>query len=210
MGNERRFVPGAELRVGEAESGGPVIAGYAVLYNQRSNLLWDFYEEIAPGAFGDSLTGDVRALWQHDSAQVLGRTKSGTLRLWEDERGVAFELQPPETQLGRDAVASIRRGDVDQMSFGFWVAPQGERWDKLEDGTALRTVVSGSILEVSPVTWAAYPQTTVGVRNDEIYGAIPVIPAELRAQEADTEGDERARARLDVRHKLLRIIEMED
>lgn len=201
-----------ELRVKD-EGDGPKISGYAVLYNQRSVDLGGFVEEIAPGAFGGSLGGDVRALWQHDTAAVLGRTTAGTLRIWDDERGVAFELDPPDTQIGRDAVTSIRRGDVDQMSFGFVVTwdgdKRGDAWSDLDDGTYLRRVVRAELLEVSPVTWAAYPQTAVGVRSDEIYGVLPEIPAELRAQDAgDNAGDgadDRARARAESRRRRLQL-----
>jgi HK97 family phage prohead protease len=184
-----------ELRVKD-EGDGPKISGYAVLYNQRSVDLGGFVEEIAPGAFGGSLGGDVRALWQHDTAAVLGRTTAGTLRIWDDERGVAFELDPPDTQIGRDAVTS----DGDK---------RGDAWSDLDDGTYLRRVVRAELLEVSPVTWAAYPQTAVGVRSDEIYGVLPEIPAELRAQDAgDNAGDgadDRARARAESRRRRLQL-----
>lgn len=205
-----------ELRVKKTDDG-PVIAGYAVLYNQRSVDLGGFVEEFAPGAFGATLQGDVRALWQHDTASVLGRTKSGTLKVWDDERGVAFELQPPDTQVGRDAVTSIQRGDVDQMSFGFAVEWDGDKrgdlWTELENGMYLRRVVRATLFEVSPVTFAAYPQTEVGVRRDEIYGVIPEIPAEVRRAPADAdtgEGDASARARRESRRRRLQLLEMED
>lgn len=203
-----------EIRVIDGDDG-PLIAGYAVPYNQRSVDLGGFVEEFAPGAFGESLNGDVRALWQHDKTAVLGRTKANTLRLWDDERGVAFELTPPDTQIGRDAVTSIRRGDVDQMSFGFVVQldedKRGEMWTMLDDGMALRRVTKAEMIEVSPVTWAAYPQTEVGVRHDEIYGVLPEIPADLRAQDdaGDTD-DDQARARVAHRMRLLDLAEAED
>ena len=204
-----------ELRVKESDDG-PKIAGYAVLYNQRSVDLGGFVEEIAPGAFGQSLNGDVRALWQHDTAAVLGRTTAGTLKIWDDERGVAFELDPPDTQIGRDAVTSIRRGDVDQMSFGFFVEwdgdKRGDSWTELDNGMVLRRVVRAELVEVSPVTWAAYPQTEVGVRRDEIYGVLPEIPAELRAQDAgdNDEDADQARARRAHRRRHLDLAELED
>jgi len=126
-GLERRLiVADFEVRADEGNGSNAAIRGYAALFNTMSNWLWDFREVIDPGAFGKSIEGgDVRALWQHDSALVLGRTKNETLRLWEDAKGLAFELEPPDTQVGRDAVESIRRGDVDQMSFGFRVPPGG-------------------------------------------------------------------------------------
>ena len=154
-------ITGLEVRA-EADKP-PTILGHAALFNTKSVFLYGFRETIEPGAFADSLTGDIRALWQHDSARVLGRTKSGTLRLWEDDQGLAFELNPPATQDGRDAVTLIERGDVDQMSFGFNVPPGGDSWGEDDDGIPLRRLRTVSLMEVSPVTWAAYPQTGVGV-----------------------------------------------
>lgn len=211
MGIEKRYLPAAELRVADNDKGQPVIQGYAVVYNQRSVDLGGFVEEIAPAAFGDLEAADVRALWQHNTDQPLGRTRAGTLRLWDTETGLAFELELPDTQVGRDAATSIKRGDVDQMSFGFSVAKEGDTWGRLEDGLALRRVHAAELHEISPVTWAAYPQTAVGLRNDAIYGALPEIPADLRAQAADdTDGEQEARARLDVRRRRLDLLSLED
>lgn len=156
-------ISGLEIR---ATDDRPTILGHAALFNSKSVYMMGFRETIQPGAFKDSLTGDIRALWQHDSARVLGRTKSGTLRLWEDDQGLAFELQPPDTADGRDAVTLIERGDVDQMSFGFNVAPGGDSWSEDEDGIPLRTLRTVSLMEISPVTWAAYPETGVGVMRN--------------------------------------------
>lgn len=159
---ERRFMTMPVLEV-RAEADKPAtILGHAALFDTPS-MFMGFRETIAPGAFVDSLSGDIRALWQHDAARVLGRTKAGTLRLWEDDQGLAFELNPPDTQDGRDAVTLIERGDVDQMSFGFNVPPGGDSWGEDEDGIPLRTLRAVSLMEISPVTWAAYPQTGVGV-----------------------------------------------
>lgn len=160
---EQRYarIDGLEVR---AKGDKPAtILGHAALFNQKSVYMMGFRETIEPGAFSESLTGDIRALWQHDTARVLGRTKAGTLRLWEDDQGLAFELNPPDTQDGRDAVTLIERGDVDQMSFGFNVAPGGDSWAEDEDGIPLRSLRAVSLMEISPVTWAAYPQTGVGV-----------------------------------------------
>lgn len=209
MGIEKRYLPAAELRV-EERDGKPVIEGYAVVFNERSVDLGGFVEEIAPGAFGQLDGVDVRALWQHNTDQPLGRTKAGTLRVWETETGVAFELEPPETQVGRDAVTSIRRGDVDQMSFGFMVPIEGDTWGRLEDGTPLRRVHNAELYEISPVTWAAYPQTAVGLR-DAIYGELPEIPADLRAQDPGEidEAVDQMRAQAAQRERELRLLEAE-
>lgn len=166
MGMEQRFatIEGLEVR---AEDGKPAtILGHAALFNVRSVYMMGFRETIEPGAFKDSLAGDVRALWQHDTARVLGRTKAGTLRLWEDDQGLAFELNPPDTQDGRDAVTLIERGDVDQMSFGFNVPRGGDSWSEDDEGIPLRSLRTVSLMEISPVTWAAYPQTGVGVMRN--------------------------------------------
>jgi hypothetical protein len=162
-GREQRTATICDLEV-RAEGDKPAtILGHAALFNTRSVFLHGFRETIQPGAFSDSLAGDIRALWQHDTARVLGRTKAGTLRLWEDDQGLAFELQPPDTQDGRDAVTLIERGDVDQMSFGFNVPPGGDSWAEDEDGIPLRKLNTVNLMEISPVTWAAYPDTGVGV-----------------------------------------------
>jgi HK97 family phage prohead protease len=148
------------------------IGGYAAVYNSRSEKLVDanggFYETIAPGAFGRSLAqDDVRALWQHNTDQVLGRKSAGTLRLSEDARGVAFELDLPNTTAGKDAAELVRRRDVTGMSFGFMVSK--ERWSTGKDAKGnsvdMRTVTEGELLEISPVSWPAYKATTVSLRK---------------------------------------------
>jgi uncharacterized protein len=153
-------IDGLEVR---RDDGGPTVAGYAAVFNSKSVMLYGYREMIMPGAFAGSLMGDIRALWQHDSSQVLGRTRAGTLRLWEDNKGLAFELQPPDTQTGRDAVTLIERGDVDQMSFGFNVPNGGDEWAEDDDGTPLRLLRQATLVEVSPVTFPAYEATAVSI-----------------------------------------------
>jgi HK97 family phage prohead protease len=150
---------GVEVRADDKRT----IGGYAAVFERKSVMLYGFREKIQPGAFVDSLQDDVRALWQHDTSQVLGRTRSGTLRLWEDETGLGFELEPPDTQTGRDAVTLIGRGDVDQMSFGFTVPIDGDEWSDDEDGIPLRTIKRAKLIEVSPVTFPAYQDTSVDI-----------------------------------------------
>ena len=162
----RAFDASFELRAA-ADDSPATLKGYAALFNKRSSDLGGFFEEISPGAFADTLDGDVRALFNHDPNIVLGRTKSGTLDLLEDKRGLAFELRPPETTLVADQVlAPIERGDVSQMSFGFITIE--DEW-RTEGKKEIRTLVKVELLDISPVTFPAYPQTKVAVRSLEAW-----------------------------------------
>lgn len=145
-----------------------VLKGYAVLFNQRSELLYGlFREEFANGAI-TNLDGDIRALFSHDSSMVLGRTKARTLRLTQDNRGIAFELELPDTTIARDLVTSIKRGDISGMSFGFRILDGGQVW-RSEDGLDIRTVTRAELIEISPVAFPAYPQTEVAIRSHEAW-----------------------------------------
>jgi HK97 family phage prohead protease len=177
------------------------VLGHAALFNSKSVYMMGFREVIEPGAFKDSLAGDIRALWQHDTARVLGRTKSGTLRLWEDDQGLAFELVPPNTSDGRDAITLIERGDVDQMSFGFNVPPKGDTWSEDEDGIPLRTLRTVSLMEISPVTWPAYSDTGVGVMRNA-----PEWVQRALAQGVNDIANDIARARMDRMLKRIEVI----
>ena len=153
----------AALEVRQGETGAATLAGYAAVFGEWSEDLGGFRERIAPGAFGAALTGDVRALWNHDPAFVLGRTTNGTLRLAEDERGLRVEIDPPEGPLYAGFLENVRRGDVSQMSFGFSVIEDEKSYG--EKGERLRLLKEVRLYEVSPVTFPAYPQTEVSVRE---------------------------------------------
>lgn len=180
QGPERRHLPlTIECRETQKEDGTTVrtVAGYAVRYESESVPMRDwvgdeFVEVIAKGAFDDSLKRGtvIKALWSHDTAQVLGSTRNGTLRLRSDDEGIYFELDLPNTTIGNDAWESIRRGDVDGMSFGFWVLK--EKWSREKrDGKTIykRTILEGELVEVSPVAFPAYPATSVHVRSLDEY-----------------------------------------
>lgn len=154
-----------ELRaVGDGDAA-PTISGYAALFNVWSVDLGGFQEQIQPGAFTDAIkTDDVRALYNHDPSAILGRTSAGTLTLREDNTGLWFDLIPPDTQVGRDLVTSIRRGDVREMSFQFAVPDGGDNWAFVGD-VVRRTLSRVSLRDVSPVTFPAYPQTSVSARS---------------------------------------------
>lgn len=151
---ERRTV--TELRVA-----GRRLEGYAATFGTEARIA-TFTETIAAGAFSASLSGkrDILALVDHDPARLLARTRSGTLRLSEDSRGLAFDLQVPDTQSGRDVLALAERDDLGGMSFGFTVPQGGERWTG--NRRELRTI---DLHEVSVVSaWPAYNGTVVAAR----------------------------------------------
>ncbi len=160
-GCEVRACAGIELRDGE---GGPVIAGYAAVFDRLSVDLGGFREQIAPGAFTETLKSgnDVRSLVNHDSNQRLARSSNGTVRLKEDKQGLNTEIDPPNTTIGRDTTEDVRSGLLDGMSFMFRTLD--DKWET-KDGEELRTLLKVELLEVGPVTFPAYPDTTVALRS---------------------------------------------
>lgn len=145
--------------VQELRASGRRLAGYAATFGAEAQI-GRVREIIAPGAFSRSLSGDVLALLDHDAGKVLGRTRSGSLRLSEDTRGLAFDLDLPDTQAGRDVLALAERGDLGGMSFGFIVPAGGESWDGER-----RTLKRVDLREISIVSaWPAYPDTTIALR----------------------------------------------
>jgi uncharacterized protein len=141
-----------------------VVRGYAAVYDKLSENLGGFRELIAPGAFDGVLEDDVRALLNHDSNLILGRTKSGTLRMGIDDKGLWYEYDSPDTSYARDLLISLERGDVDQSSFQFTV--EDDEWKEDEEQRYVRTIKKVRMLyDVSPVTFPAYPDATVALRS---------------------------------------------
>ena len=141
------------------------ISGYAAVFNSPTRLWEDLDEVIAPGAFSRAISSsDVRCLFNHDWSNVLGRTKSGTLRLSEDERGLKFEVDLPDTTVARDLIKSMERGDINQCSFGF--IPTEETWD-YNSTPMLRTIHEVELYEVSIVPLPAYEDTEAALRGKE-------------------------------------------
>lgn len=163
---EYRNFPVEELRIEQRAEGVRTLIGYAAVFDSWSEDVGGFREAIRPGAFSKTLSdgADVRALFNHDPNFVLGRTTSNTLRLSEDGRGLRIENDLPDTQSVRDYVISpIERGDINQMSFGFRAVK--DKWGNAEDGDFIqRELFEVKLYDVSPVTFPAYPQTSVGVR----------------------------------------------
>ncbi|MFD1789680.1 HK97 family phage prohead protease [Sphingomonas floccifaciens] len=143
----------------EVRTSGRRLEGYAATFGAEAQL-GTFVETIEPGAFRSAITGDVLALLDHDAGKVLGRTRSGTLRLSEDSRGLAFSLDIPDTAAGRDVLTLADRGDLGGMSFGFNVPKGGEHWSG--NRRSLRTI---GLREISVVSaWPAYPDTELALR----------------------------------------------
>lgn len=143
----------------EVRAAGRRIEGYAATFGTEASL-GGFVETIAPGAFRGALAGDVLAMLDHDPGKVLGRTRSGTLRLHEDARGLAFSLDVPDTQAGRDVLTLAERGDLGGMSFGFVVPAGGDVWQGNR-----RTLRAINLKEISVVqAWPAYAGTEIALR----------------------------------------------
>lgn len=168
---ERRSYLLESLKIETREDGKKKIIGHAAVFNMLSEDLGGYREQIAPGAFKEAIgRDDVRAVFNHDPNIVLGRNGAGTLKMYEDSRGLAVEIDPPETQLVRDMVlAPMERGDITQMSFAFSILPNGQDWAKDENGIVIRTIKRVKLFDVSPVTYPAYPQTDVGLREMRTY-----------------------------------------
>lgn len=156
-----------KIEIREDDDGNRSISGYAVKWEMKSQVLGLFYkfrEQFQKGAFIQSLNDDdQRFLWSHDTSKVLGRKKNDTLRLQEDDVGLRFELDLPKTSLGNDTYESIKRGDVDGVSFGFMA--EDDEVIEPEDDLPIRTVKRAKLMEVSAVAFPAYPDSEVSARG---------------------------------------------
>lgn len=170
----------AELRVDQGGYGKktPTIRGYAAKFNALSQsmpieedgqVIATFREQLIPGCFATALPiSDVRCLFNHDPNMILGRNISGTLRLKEDDIGLYFENDPPETSYSKDLQVSMQRGDINQCSFGFRVASGGDDYAKdpdIANGYIRSIRVIEKLFDTSPVTYPAYLDTDCAVRS---------------------------------------------
>ncbi len=147
----------------EASDNGRKIRGYAIRFNSLSQDLGGFKEIISPDAVDRTLTEglDVRALVDHDSGKVIGRTRAGTLTLRKDSQGLKIEIDPDEEiSYAKDIMRAVARGDVSGMSFGFRAID--DEWN-YDDKIPVRTVTDMRVSEVSIVTFPAYQATDVAV-----------------------------------------------
>ena len=151
---EKRYF-NIETRTEKREDGSTTITGHAAVFNQMSSDLGGFREIIAPNAFENVLTDDVRALVNHDPNLLLARTTSGTLNLSQTNEGLQYSFDVPDTTYGRDLIISMERGDITQSSFAFTI--EEDSWESTEDGE-IRTINKvKNLYDVSPVTYPAYP-----------------------------------------------------
>jgi HK97 family phage prohead protease len=189
MSIERRFTPNnadefegdtpcqVELRESSGD-GPPKITGYAAVFyvegdpSTEYELMPGLRERIMPRAFNRALKDkdDVRGLFNHNPDKILGRTASKTMKLWKDQRGLRYEIDPPNSSEGASAVESIRRGDVDGSSFAFTVDDKGQKFRRItnEDGSTvdIREIHSvHTLFDVGPVVYPAFKASSVGMRS---------------------------------------------
>lgn len=171
LGERRMRTIGTDFSTREDGENGPAIEGYFAVFNSNYEIGEGMSESIAPGAFTNSLANDVRALTNHDTTLVLGRTKAGTLQIKEDDKGLwgHIDINPNDA----DAVnlyERVKRGDVDQCSFGFDI--RAEETEFLENGDVHWTIKDVELYEISCCTFPAYTETSISVsrsaQRDEI------------------------------------------
>ncbi|MGW0135161.1 phage major capsid protein [Streptomyces sp. NPDC003299] len=201
------------------------LVGYAIRFNELSHDLGGFRERIVPSAWNPANNADdIYATLNHDTNQLLGRTASGTLRVSADAYGVLYEIDLPDTQVGRDVAELAKRGDLRGSSFTFRVLDGGQQtvddYDP-ETGLPIREITSMSVMELGPVVNPAYPTTTAGARALENGTEMPNIDidaarkayadaeraeklsADIRAAEAN--GEKRADDVAEIRAELKRL-----
>jgi uncharacterized protein len=151
-----------ELRVAADK---PQVSGYAAVYNAPTDLGFGYRETISPLAFVRALQEkqDIRCLLNHDANHVLGRTKSGTLRVSSDNTGLYFECDLSDSVAAQNVRTMILRGDVDQCSFAFSCVHDDTRYN--DDGTIDRELLDVDLYDVSPVTYPAYDSTSCEARS---------------------------------------------
>ena len=151
-----------EMRSDKTKDGKRIVRGHGAVYNSLSEDLGGFREMIAPGAFDKAVNDDIFALFNHNPDILLGRTTAGTLKVTTDDRGLAYELTLPDTVHGRDLETHLDLGNITQSSFAMTV--KRDRWEDMEDGTVLRTILEvGNLYDVSPVTYPAYREASVSI-----------------------------------------------
>lgn len=204
---ERRDYIQGGVGIEERDGGAKVLTGYAAVFYREgdSGTQYELYpglvERIAPTAFTRALNErhDVRGLANHDPNQVLGRTTANTLKLSVDERGLKYEIELPDTQIGRDIAVSVKRGDVTGSSFAF--VPKKQSRQKGQ-GVDIRMIEDLDLFDVGPVTFPAYAGSSVGMRAHNVEAIRQEIEAEDAAIAKAEEGKQKRAAYLERREML--------
>ena len=167
MDRENRQVRAVPTQFEIREEGeNPTIEGYFAVFNSNYDIAPGMSESIAPGAFDSSMGNDVRALINHDTTLVLGRTKAHTLELRTDEHGLWGKISVnPKDADAMNLYERVKRGDVDQCSFGFDI--KAEETDFRDDGSIHWTIRDIELYEVSACTFPAYEQTNISAREKQ-------------------------------------------
>lgn len=216
---ERRFIPieeEADLRI-ESLNEKPHIVGYAVKWGRRSKPIAGLFQEVFErGAFlGVLQARDTSAIRDHNPTMVLGRMAAGTLALYEDETGLRYDIDPPNTSYAHDLLESIRRRDVAGASVGFWATKDGVGWTeaKNKDEYPVRTVrrVAG-MPEISITAFPAYPDSEASLRStaEEVFNARTASqqqePSEADKQAAAEQERKRQADEREREHERLRVL----
>lgn len=150
-----------------SDDNGKYIEGYFAVFNSDYEIFPDVTESVAPEAFDNTLGGDIKALCDHDTRLVLGRNKAGTLELRVDSHGLwgRIAINPNDSD-AMNLYERVKRGDVDQCSFGFEIIR--EESDFRDDGSVHFTIREVKLYEVSVVTFPAYAETSVSARKQDV------------------------------------------
>lgn len=184
---EQRYIKFSEVSTRSDDNGSPILEGFFVRYDDVYEVGPGATESIAPGAFTDSIHGDVRALYNHNTDVVLGRTSAGTLQLEDRSEGLwgRITVNPKDSQ-AMNVYERIARGDIDGCSFGFDIEKQST--DVREDGSVHWTIEKvNPLYEVSPVAFPAYEATSIHARDKDL--------EKIRSRQAEA-WRERMKARL--------------
>jgi uncharacterized protein len=182
---EVRTVHTDELRAIEGDE--PVVSGRAIVYDSWSEDMGGWREIINPGAV--ELEDDLRVLFDHDTSMVIGRTKAGTAHANDDGMGVVMRATPPNTTWAKDMLESMRRGDIDQMSFRMLVLDDDYTYDSQAD-IVRRTINRALVSELSVVSMPAYAETAATTRSriQEVREAEIPVPEADAAEDTEIEG----------------------
>lgn len=157
-----------EFQLEERADGRPVLHGYGAPFNKFSEDLGGWRERIEPGAFARALKeNDIFIIRSHNPDLLLAGTVNGTLKLEENTRGLKFELELDDTETAIRTVKEIKSGLLRGMSIGFWLYPDGSKWERTKDDQIIRHLLPDGVdlREISTTAFPAYAQTSVQARS---------------------------------------------